>query len=331
MKTRNKKTKKRDHSVLTSQDRGQNIKNSKPYLCCSSYSVVLGEVFLIWNCRCVEQLLPATDRQKLLSCSASPYYFSMMHDDVTATRCLISANIDLNAGFEATDDDEYQPKVLRYFNSEVRFGRCFSPLVVIALYEYSLQHANALLDAGACPDARRPCRVPPLLPALDMFNLELVRCLVAAGASVNVYHRRVSGNMSLIVCLHFWRGLDLMLRCGAEPESLFGRPHPQDSSAEADWSDDDCMEDYEYEFGTLATPIPFWRIIAEAQYVMTRRGVTLAQVLHLILQFTASVRLEERLAGYVNSTYEWLSLKAIAGCISQCTLNWQFCLLFVSA
>jgi len=255
----------------------------------------------------------------------------MMHDDVTATRCLIDADIDLNAGFEATDDDEYQPKVLRYFNSEVRFGRRFSPLVVIALYEYSLQHANALLDAGACPDARRPCRVPPLLPSLDMFNLELVRCLVAAGASVNVYHRRVIGNMSLIVCLHFWRGLDLMLRWGAEPESLFGRPHLQDKATETDWSDDDRSEDYEYEFGTLVTPIPFWRIVAEAQYVMTRRGVTLGQVLHLLLQFTASVHLEERLAGYLNSAYEWLSLKAVAGCISLCTLNWHFSVLIVFA
>ena len=236
----------------------------------------------------------------------------MMHDDVRATRCLIGAGVDVNAGFEATD--EYEPNVLQYFNGEVRFGRRFSPLVVIALYEYSILHANALLDAGACPDARRPCRVPPLLPALDMFNLELVRCLVAAGASVNVYHRRVVGNMSLIVCLHFWRGLDLMLRCGAEPESLFGRPRPQLMTLEPDWSDDeDCVDDYEYELGTLVTPIPFWRIVAEAQYVMTRRGVTLGQVLHLLLQFTASMRLEERLAGYVNSAYEWQHLKAIAG------------------
>jgi len=179
-----------------------------------------------WNCRCVKLLLPATSHRQLSLCSASPYYFSMMHDDVRATRCLVSAKVDVDAGFEATDDDEYQPKVLRYFNSEVRFGRRFSPLVIIALYEYSLPQARALLDAGACPDARRPCRVPPLLPALDMFNLELVRCLVAAGASVNVYHRRVIGNMALIGCLHFWRGLDLMLRCGAEPESLFGQTRP---------------------------------------------------------------------------------------------------------
>jgi len=238
----------------------------------------------------------------------------MMHSDVRATRCLIAAQVDVDAGYEATDDDEYQPKVLRYFNSEVRFGRCFSPLVVIALYEYSLQHATALLDAGACPDARRPCRVPPLLPALDMFNLELVRCLVSAGASVNVYHRRVTGNMSLIVCLHYWRGLDLMLRCGAEPESLLGpsRP-PTDGDDDAGRSDDEYTDDYEYELGTLTTPIPFWRIVAEAQYVMTRRGVTLAQVLHRLLQFTASVKFEDRLAGYVSSSYEWLCLKAIAG------------------
>jgi len=261
----------------------------------------------------VEELLPATDHRRLSSCSASPYYFSMMHEDVCATRCLIKAGVDVNAGFEATDDDEYQPKVLRYFNSEVRFGRRFSPLVVIALYEYSLAHASALLAASACPDARRPCRVPPLLPALDMFNLELVRCLIAAGASVNVYHRRVIGNMSLIVCLHFWRGLDLMLRCGTEPESLFGRPPQHSASTEADWPNDDCVDDYEYEFGTLTTPIPFWRIVAEAQYVMTRRGVTLRHVLQHLLQFTASVRLEDRLAGYVNSAYEWQQLKLVAG------------------
>jgi len=261
-------------------------------------------------------LLPSTDHRRLLSCSASPYYFSMMHNDVCATRCLIAAQIDVNASFEAADDDEYQPKVLRYFNREVRFGRCFSPLVIIALYEYSIHHAKALLDAGACPDAQRPCRVPPLLPALDMFNLELVRCLVAAGASVNVYHRRVVGNMSLIVCLHFWRGLDLMLRCGAEVESLFGQSRPQSTDAEAEWSDDDRADDYEYELGTLTTPIPFWRIIAEAQYVMTRRGVTLSQVLQRLLQFTASVRLEDRLAGYVNSAHEWRHLKSIAGSVS---------------
>jgi len=263
----------------------------------------------MYNYRCVQELLPSTDRDQLSSCSVSPYYFSMMHNDDRATRCLVTANIDMNAGFEATDDDEYQPKVLRYFNSEVRFGRCFSPLVVTALYEYSILHASALLEAGACPDARWPCRVPPLLPALDMFNLELVRCLVAAGASVNVYHRRVIGNMSLIVCLHFWRGLDLMLRCGAEPESLFGQSHPQPSSVEADWSDEDCVD----ELGTLEMLIPFWRVVAEAQYVMTRRGVTLGQVLHRMLQFTASVRLEERLGGYLNSSHEWLHLKAIAG------------------
>ena len=131
-------------------------------------------LFVRRNCRCVDELLPATSHHRLSSCSASPYYFSMMHEDIRATR-LINAAVDLNAGFEATDDDEYQPKVLRYFNSEVRFGRRFSPLVVIAQYEYSLQHASALLTAGACPDAWRPCRVPPLLPDLYMFNLELVR------------------------------------------------------------------------------------------------------------------------------------------------------------
>jgi len=86
-----------------------------------------------------------------------------------------------------------------------------------------------------------------------------------------------------------------------------------DADLAGGWSDDESTDDYQYELGTLTTPIPFWRIVAEAQYVMTRRGVTLAQVLHHLLQFTASIKLDNRLAGYVSSSHEWLHLKAVAG------------------
>ena len=94
----------------------------------------------------------------------------MKHEDVRATRRL-SAAVDLNAGFEATAGDEYQLEVLLDFHREVRYCQRFSPLVLIALSKSSVQHAIALLDAGACPDALQPDHMPPLLPALDFGTL----------------------------------------------------------------------------------------------------------------------------------------------------------------
>ena len=245
----------------------------------------------------------------------------MQHDDACATRRLISAAVDLNAGFEATEFMMCKLKVLRCFDSEVRYCERFSPLVLIARPQSSVQHAIALLDAGACPDAQQPDHMPPLLPALDFRNLELVRCLVAAGASVNVYHPRVIGNMSLIVCLDFFRGLNFMLRCGAETESLFGR-RPLFGSAESDWSESVDESTDEHERETQTTPISFWSIVARNQDLMKLRGVTLGQVLRHLLQFTASVRLDERFADFVKSSGEWLHIRATAGGTSLYTLNW---------
>jgi len=206
-------------------------------------------------------------------------------------------------------------QVLRYFNREIRYGRRFTPLVIIALYEYSIEHARLLLRAGASANACPPCRVPPILPALDMFNLDLVKELIGAGANLNTYHRHVIGNMSVIVCLHYSLGLQLLLKCGAEVESLFSEQvaKSQASGLRVESSSDDDDEDYGNEVGVLAIPIPFWRLLAEARHVMSRRGVTVAQVLKEMLEFTASHRLDSRLAVYVDSVADWNLLKDLAG------------------
>jgi len=253
----------------------------------------------------VKQLLPVTDHGKS-SCSESPYYYSVRHDDVAATRCLIEGGVDVNASFDY-DDGIYRPEVLLKIRHNIAwFGHHCSPLV-LAIRERSVEHAIALLDAGACPDARLPCRIPPLLPALDEFYLDLVRRLVAAGASVNIYHRRVIGNMSLIVCLHYWHGFDLMLRCGAEVESLFGRRPRRDATAEVDWSDDDS-DFNERELGTLATPIPFWRILlASAQVLITKEDVTDPAMAQLLSSSADCLP--------VNFADKWPYRGASAGCI----------------
>jgi len=258
--------------------------------------------------------LPLTDRQKLSSCHTSPYYYSSALDSVTITRRLIEAGIAVNASFEDFNiRSGYQPRVFEHSDIDVKFGRHHCPLGVIAMYGSSIgpQHARALLDAGAYPDAQRPCRIPPLLAALDEWDLEMVQCLLSGGASVNMYHRRVIGNMSLIACLDSWEILNLMLLCGAEAESLFDRPPPQDRATMVDCSDDNEEP---------VTPIRFPRVLAAYQDLIRqyeeRTEIEVTQVLRLLLQFTGSVRLDEKLADHVNSTDEWLSLQAIAGYMS---------------
>jgi len=54
---------------------------------------------------------------------------------------------------------------------------------------------------------------------------------------------------------------------------------------------------------------------------MEEEGVTVAQVLRHLLQFTASVRLDERLSHCIDSD-EWLRVKATAGGTSLFVLNW---------
>jgi len=75
------------------------------------------------------------------------------------------------------------------------------------------------------------------------------------------------------------------------------------------------------ELGTVTSPIPFWRIVVKARNDMEEEGVTVAQVLRHLLQFTASVRLDERLSHCIDSD-EWLRVKATAGGTSLFVLNW---------
>ena len=255
--------------------------------------------------------MPLTDRQKILSCDKSLYYYSSAFDSVTITRRLVEAGIDVNASFVDKEyrDVEYRPKVFEDSDIHACFGYYLSPLSAIAMSDSSIrpQHARALLDAGAYPDAQRPCRFPPLLAALDEWDLEMVQCLLSGGASVNIYHRRVIGNMSLIACLDSWEILNLMLLCGAEAESLFDRSPPQDRATMVDCSDDNEEP---------VTPIRFPHVLAVCQESLREYDlveIEVTQLLRLLLQFTGSVRLDDELADHVNSTDEWLSLQAIAG------------------
>lgn len=237
----------------------------------------------------------------------------MIHDDAQATKLLIEAGLDFT---KCSLDYDYYPRVLRYFSGEVRFGNTVGAISVLAINQNSLVHARALIDAGASLNMTTASAVPPLLPALDKFNLPLAQMLIEHGANINLYHPRVIGNLSVIVAIDNWKCLNFVLRCGAEVESLFNTGS-QDSRARLvhlQESDDD--DDYETEPGVLNTPIPFWRLFAENRLLLTRKGITVAKALHRILQFTRSIKIDTLIYSYIDSDEDRNALLSLSGKIT---------------
>ena len=226
-------------------------------------------------------------------------------------------------------DDEYEPKVLRYFQNNVRFSKRVTPLALVALYEGHISHAMALLKANSRVNPQSMYEVAPLLPALDTFNFELAELLIAHGAKVNLYHPKIIGNLTVLICLHNWKGMELVLKCGAEVGSLFGKSSNVQfgtSNTSACWAnqefndrEDDLSlseeEDYEQEIGepSRSSGIAFWRILAEARYVMSRAGVGVGSMLYRMLQFVDTVQLDPRILAYLDSEQEGKELYDLLG------------------
>ncbi|KAK2147854.1 hypothetical protein LSH36_534g01002 [Paralvinella palmiformis] len=266
---------------------------------------------------CVRQLLPHTDKDCLAKCDLSPFYFSTAHRDTTCTEELISSGLSPSYR-HANDDEEFKPRILRYFMSTVKYSRRTSPLVVVAMLRHPPDQPRLLLDRGASLNARTPYEVPPLLAAIEYKNLDLVELLVRAGAKVNIYHPKIISNMTVLIARYQWKALDMMLKCGAEADSLFAQkpvrltaltPTNQQLAEVEDALSDYDEEDYENEVGLLRFPVPFWRNLAEAQ-VMS--GLFSANhMLRRVLHFVGNVQIDPRLEGYIDSKQEWKEICSI--------------------
>jgi len=108
------------------------------------------------------------------------------------------------------------------------------------------------------------------------------------------------GNMLLVISLHSLQCLDLMLRWGAEPDSLFRRV----PASEVECSDDS---------DTPVAPTTFYDMVVKAEPAMKIWRVSLERVLRRLLSFSSSVSLDDRLADYCTSESNWCQLKAVAG------------------
>lgn len=246
-------------------------------------------------------LLQHTDQLLLDKCYTSLFNFASMHESTQCTDCLVKAGVDVNARQRLPNDDEFVPKLLRYIENSVTYSRAMTPLATIAFYENHLSSAKVLLASGANANACLPDEVPPLLPALDTGNLDLAQLLVTHGASVNVYHPNICGNLALIVCLHFWRGLTFMLKCGAEATSLLvdTTTSPQGESK------DPCNQD--------GTVVPFLQTVMGAKHLMSRAGLSTGQVLYRLLQFVGPISLNPCIEQVLDSVTEWNSIVTLTG------------------
>ena len=250
--------------------------------------------------RCVELLLHHTDQSVLAKCYTSVFNFASMHESTQCTECLVKAGVDVNARHQLPNDDEFVPKLLRYIENDVTYSQALSPLATIALYENKLSSAEVLLSHGANPNACSPDEVPPLLAALNTGNLDLAELLVSHGASVNVYHPHITGNLTLILCLHFWRGLTLMLKCGAEARSwLVDTRHPEDKSVD--------QRDHN------TTVVSFLQTVFGAKHLMSRAGLSTGQVFYRLLQFVGPITLNPCVEQVLDSGTEWDSITQLIG------------------
>lgn len=270
--------------------------------------------------RVVQCLLPHTSAECIDSCSVGVYYFSILHEDSACTELLISSGFDVNQRRRLPEVETIKPHVLDYF-SNVRYSTKVTPLCLVALFESSICHAELLIQAGGSLNPRTPFEVPPLLPALNERYYDLATFYIAHGAAVNLYHPNVVGNVAIIACLHYWKGLNLLLACGAEAESFF-KPagfHPPCSFyplSVAERLDDmeESEDDYEAEPGEeLPVPVPFWRLMAQARHIMSKRRISVAQLLFRLMHFVGNVCLDPKLKSYLDSDAQWEEIALIQG------------------
>ena len=267
-------------------------------------------------CRCVRLLLPHTDSANFRKCEISPFDFATSHSDPACLNCLIASGLNINYCHQLPDDECFEPRILRYFTHSVSYSRNVHPLASLAIYENPISNAEILLKAGARLNPYG-YEVPPILVALDHYNLDYVKMLIKYGVELDVYHPCVVGNMALIVCLHYWKGFNLLLRCGADAKHNFDYKSDQTvhegGLVAIDQDSNDSMEDSNAQSPSEQDAMSFYETASGARYAMSRRTVSIGMVLYQMLQFVGSVRLDPRLESLMEHPGDWQMLYKFTG------------------
>lgn len=262
---------------------------------------------------CVSQLLLVTDMAKLQECDANVLDLCFCHDDTALTEYILHNGVDPNYMHKLSSDDHFEPKVLRYVQHGIHFSRRVGPLTWLAMLHgdqsTAILHAHVLLKAGTNPNATTRLQVPPLLAALNSRNLGVAKLLINAGASVNIYHPHVMGNLSLIMCLHYWKGLSLMLLCAARAHSLFDTTTQAQQCGPDNYPSSD--DEYQVRERHSGSVMCLYELLIAARYLMSRTGVTVTHLLSLLLYFVGNVRMDPRIESLVDKPQEWNEITAV--------------------
>lgn len=270
----------------------------------------------------MEKLLPHTDPKLFKYCDINPFDFATSLENPSCLRALIDAGLDINYCHPIPDDEHFELKILSSGVNSVNFRRKVSPLVSLALFRHPISNADILLKAGASVRGTFG-EVPPLLAALNERNMDYARMLVSYGAPVDIYHPACCGNLTLITCLHYWRGLIFLLKVGADPTQNFKASscveikQIENYYDRIDASDVGSVLDPEEDGDPVPiseTVLSFYDILCQArQFQMTRRGVSVGMVLYQMLQYVSNVKLDPMMESLMEDPGDWATLYEFTG------------------
>ena len=245
-------------------------------------------------------------------------------------KSLIRMGLSVNTRLPVREADLFKPNVFSHYGY-VNFSHRVSALTAVALFKNPIANAEVLLTAKSDVNYPKAFYIPPLLPAIDQRSYGLAELLIAYGASVNIYHPLVVGNLTLILAMPWWKGLCMLLKCGAEVESLFTWRKADfssvilgkgdDESSDREVTEPESSEDEDEDKipsspskrrrPSRHTPLTLYHTLRAASYLMRNNDVSIGKLLYRLLQFANNVSLAPDLESLVDCKEEWKSLLGI--------------------
>ena len=279
----------------------------------------------------MELLLGHTNQMLLTRCEPNMWELATRDRHGLILQRLLQLGLNMNARLPVIEADQFRPRVFSHYG-HVKFSRRVCALSALALYRNPIANAEVLLTRMASLNFPSAFHVPPLLPAIDKQSYGLAELLIAYGACVNIYHPLVVGNMCLVLAMPWWKGLTMLLKCGAEVESLFkwreadfrsvilgGSGNSGDTSQDGEVTEPESSEDEteppqspsKRRKPSRHTPLSLYHTLRAASYSMKNNDVSIGKVLYRVLQFANNVSLAPDLESLLESKEEWKVLLGI--------------------
>ncbi|XP_069117030.1 ankyrin repeat and SOCS box protein 3-like [Argopecten irradians] len=189
--------------------------------------------------RCLQLVLPVTRQESLFNSVETmmhPLILGLKLKNTTCLEILIAAGMNVKA-FLPLNQDLFETDNQLLFNV-LQYDTSASVLCQVE-ESWPSQGIEFLLRAGLPCNIQNPQELPPLVSALSKADFDLFLLLLKYGANPNIYHKRVGGNLSILLALRndmmpnlividmetrrnlFGKYLIPLLMAGAEVQSCF--------------------------------------------------------------------------------------------------------------